>query len=72
MKTTPEQLARLAEGGAVDCTACPTRRPRGMCLCERCAVCGFGKHDGIHGPIFGQPVGSKPWGHVFVAQEQTP
>jgi hypothetical protein len=64
--------------GAVDLEACPTsgiwRRGRGgrevrvPCPCGVCAVCGFARHMGIHGPCAGQPPGSKPWGHPFVGQ----
>jgi hypothetical protein len=52
--------------GATDYTACPTRRNRSMCHCQpRCAICGWGKHDAIHGPKYGEPPGSEPWGHAF-------
>lgn len=63
--------------GAVDINECPHRkhlritrggiRP-GNCRCGRCAVCGYQKHEGIHGPLVGQPPGSKPWGHEFVPE----
>lgn len=59
-------LAEAMGLGATDGEACPTRRPRGGCRCKpRCAVCGYGEHDAIHGPKFGEPPGSEPWGHQF-------
>jgi hypothetical protein len=50
--------------GAVDFRECD--RAVGRCRCGRCAVCGNQKHTAIHGPLCGQPPGSKPWGHRFV------
>ena len=52
--------------GAVDLNACPTRTPKGRCQCDKCARCGFGMHTAIHGPVFGAPAGSAPYGHRFV------
>lgn len=54
--------AALGVRGAVDLEECPTRH----CRCGPCAVCGHQKHTGIHGPYFGRPPGSRPWGHEFV------
>ncbi len=54
----------IAGAGAVDLDACTTRR-KTICHCQKCAVCGWGKHMAIHGPLYGQPPGSKPWGHEF-------
>lgn len=51
--------------GAVDLDACETRRGQN-CHCGTCAVCGYAMHMSIHGPLFGQPPGSKPFGHEFV------
>lgn len=51
--------------GAVDFRECPRRR----CRCGTCAVCGYQKHTGIHGPIHDQPPGSKPWGHEYIPLE---
>lgn len=51
--------------GAVDFDQC-TRRYRRGCYCGRCAVCGFPMHSAVHGPVLGQPPGSKPFGHEFV------
>lgn len=55
--------------GACDLSAC-TARPHGrMCQCKpKCQVCGFGEHTATHGPHYGQPPGSKPWGHKFRPQ----
>lgn len=50
--------------GAVDFAECPVWR-RG-CHCGRCAVCGYPKHAGVHGPVLGAKPGSRPWGHEFV------
>lgn len=50
--------------GAVTYEQCPTHGG-GWCKCGRCAERGFHKHTAIHGPRYGQPAGSKPWGHVF-------
>lgn len=52
-------------GASID-ISCPTRRETGYCRCEKCDVCGYGKHSPMHGPIYGQPIGSAPWGHEFV------
>lgn len=56
------------EDGAVLFNDCTTRKGRGRkCHCEpMCAICGNRKHKAVHGPCFGQPAGSKPWGHKFV------
>lgn len=60
--------------GAVDLDDCPDRKPRParrtMCSCGRCAVCGHPKHTAIHGPIYGQPPGSRPYGHQFVPADR--
>ena len=71
--TEREMFSR--EGASIDIT-CPTRRGTRSCRCEKCDVCGYGKHSPLHGPLFGRPVGSPPYGHEFVprmtvAQEQT-
>lgn len=61
--------------GATDTEACPTRfRNRGPasaeCRClPPCVICGYGEHAAIHGPLFGQPPGSKPWGHEFKPED---
>jgi len=53
--------------GATNWHACLTRTTGGTCRCQpRCAVCGFGEHSAVHGPVFGQPPGSTPWGHAYV------
>lgn len=55
--------------GAVDLGECQFRRyyrANYGCRCGKCAVCGYPKHSGIHGPVFGQPPGSEPWGHEYV------
>lgn len=60
--------------GAVDFRECPFTRGRGYfgCQCGRCGVCGFQKHTGIHGPIYGKPPGSQPVGHAFVKETEPP
>ena len=52
--------------GAIDINACP-RGPRKYhpCRCAPCITCGFGKHTAVHGPVLGQPPGTKPWGHEY-------
>lgn len=55
-------------GGAVDLCSCPNRRyrlNRWRCDCGKCIVCGHQKHTAIHGPFYGQPPGSKPYGHEY-------
>lgn len=51
--------------GAVTYEQCPygggTR-----CKCGRCSACGYPMHTAIHGPTYGQPAGSKPYGHLFL------
>ena len=51
-------------GGAVDLELCPAL---GRCRCEKCRICGYHKHTAVHGPVYGEPPGSKPFGHEFVA-----
>ena len=52
--------------GAVDLSECPTGAGN-KCRCRpRCRMCGFRKHMAVHGPVLGQPPGSKPWDHEFV------
>jgi hypothetical protein len=53
--------------GAVDFNECPSRYSR-LCRCGPCAICGYQKHMGIHGPLFGQPAGSLPYGHEYVPE----
>lgn len=56
----------IAEAGAVDLDACPTRDRLHRCRCKlRCQWCGFRKHTAVHGPVFGQLPGSKPYDHQF-------
>ena len=55
--------------GAVDLNACGNKGSWGQCYCGRCAMCGRPKHIAIHGPSFGQPPGSEPWGHEYVARD---
>lgn len=53
--------------GAVDFSECPGRMfGSNRCKCKpACRVCGWRKHMAIHGPLYGQPPGSKPYGHQF-------
>jgi hypothetical protein len=53
--------------GAVDFSECPF--PPGKCKCGKCIKCGFHKHMSVHGPLYGEPPGSKPWGHTYVRYE---
>ncbi len=57
-----------ASEGAVDLTECQLRNTGRWksCKCEFCARCGQRKHVAVHGPFYGEPPGSKPWGHKFV------
>lgn len=62
--------------GAVDLAECPApktiQNKRGRtirCKCGLCRLCRFPKHSAIHGPSYGQPPGSKPWGHRFEQEE---
>jgi hypothetical protein len=55
--------------GAVDLDECHTRYWQNICHCDYCVVCGHAKHTAIHGPMYGQPPGSAPWGHRFRAKE---
>ncbi len=58
--------------GAVDISEGPEARARtqwgnrSVCRCEKCYVCGWGKHMVVHGPAYGEPPGSKPYDHEFV------
>lgn len=59
--------------GAIDTRVCQTRIRNGSCRClPKCRHCGYGPHMGIHGPCYGQPPGSKPWGHEYEAKEVAP
>jgi hypothetical protein len=58
------------EHGAVDFNECPRSgyvRSLNYCECGHCAVCGFPKHTTVHGPSYGQPPGSEPYDHQYVA-----
>jgi hypothetical protein len=55
-------------GGAVDLGSCQKslyRWGRWHCDCGKCSVCGHQKHTGIHGPFYGHPPGTKPYGHEY-------
>ena len=56
--------------GAVELAECPFQ-PH-PCHCAMCRVCGFGKHMAVHGPVFGQPPGSTPYGHEFAPEDGEP
>lgn len=53
--------------GAVDLSECPNKV--GRCKCGKCAVCGYQKHNALHGPFLGEPPESKPYDHEFVPVE---
>lgn len=55
-------------GGAVDLKSCPSYPPK--CKCGACTICGFKKHMAIHGPSYGQPPGSRPYGHEYSPPRQ--
>ena len=55
-----------AETGAIDIRECPTWP---NCRCGACSLCGHQKHKAIHGPVHGEPPGSKPWGHEYIQKE---
>lgn len=38
----------------------------GVCRCGYCAVCGYPKHCALHGPVFGDQPGGKPYDHAYV------
>ena len=41
------------------------------CQCQpRCAVCSYGPHMAIHGPVYGAERGSKPWGHEYATERE--
>jgi len=69
IRETPPAFGPPASPGAVDVDACPRaghRRGAGIpCRCGLCLVCGFPKHSAVHGPAWGEPPGSRPWGHEF-------
>lgn len=52
--------------GAVDLNECPNAVNH--CKCGMC-VCGYSKHMAVHGPLYGQPPGSRPYHHEFVPRE---
>ena len=64
----------MAESGAIDVQECPTRsdRPYRGCSCTpTCAICGDGPHWASHGPYYGQPIGTTPFGHAYVPDSPT-
>lgn len=67
--TDPLAVTLPITGGALDVLECPKWRRncwgRGRCACGRCRLCGHQKHAAIHGPLFGCPPGSPPYGHEF-------
>lgn len=65
-----KELLSNEQRGAVDFNECPeigSKMRWGSCRCGPCAVCGHQKHTAVHGPMFGEPAGSKPWDHEYVA-----
>lgn len=62
--SNPQVMFRDDPDGAVDMDACRSRK-LASCYCEKCTLCGFGKHMAIHGPVNGGAPGSKPYGHRF-------
>ena len=58
---------RPVQGKAVDLDECPYRGT--LCRCAYCVICKFGKHTAIHGPHYGEPAGSEPFGHEFKERE---
>ncbi len=66
MAATPEPTPE--ETGAVDDAECPQRGGL-RCRCGKCARCGHPKHTAIHGPLYGQPPGSKPYGCRYEPEE---
>ena len=59
--------------GAIDLDACTTRRRPALCWClPKCTVCGYGPHVSVHGPLYGQPPGSRPCGHEYQPPEGLP
>jgi hypothetical protein len=63
---TQDREQAVREGGAVDLGAC--RRKGGhTCNCTpACSVCGYGEHVVLHGPVYGEAPGSRPFHHEFV------
>jgi hypothetical protein len=63
--TAPPMLSPLEyddSSGAVALDSCWLR----WCQHGKCARCNYPMHSAIHGPLWGQPAGSKPYGHRFV------
>lgn len=53
-------------GPSIDIFACPTRIRNGNCRCRpKCVVCGWGPHAALHGPLYGEPVGSPAYDHAY-------
>jgi hypothetical protein len=50
--------------GGLDVKECPYGGGD-RCRCGPCARCGAKKHSALHLPAWGEPVGSKPWGHRY-------
>lgn len=57
-------------GGAIDWNECPYLIMMRRCRCGYCAVCNHPKHTAIHGPVYGEPPGSKPYGHEFISRSK--
>ena len=64
--------------GAIDFDECFGRKVRtshgnpGRCSCGVCAICGQMKHTAVHGPIAGQPPGTKPYDHEYEPRSASP
>lgn len=62
-----------SEEGAVDMSECPkSGRTYDKCKCGYCLLCGNQKHTAVHGPLFGEPPGSKPFDHKFEPSKEKP
>lgn len=64
------QEATSLARGAIDYEACPTRDRYRRCNCAKCAKCGYAKHMGIHGPLYGKAPGTKAYGHNFIPRTE--
>lgn len=61
---------KIIKTGAVDLDDC-RRNYFHNCTCNPvCGRCGCAKHTAVHGPIAGQPPGSKPWGHEYTPEQE--
>lgn len=71
LKSDTGMSSNLIGGTSIDTESCPSKRTKTgriyPCRCfPKCAICGYGPHMAIHGPLYGEAPGEgRPWGHEY-------